>query len=73
MHICWAACMLNDFCPVSKYTVLKESKKYFNADEFKTIKKAYGFYVCKGNMKIGRKDFVRLLNSLKKIIERIEK
>ena len=44
MHICWAVCMFNNFCPISKYTILRECKKYFSVEDFKSIKKAYNFY-----------------------------
>lgn len=72
MHICWAACMFNNFCPVSKYTVLRESKKYFTEQEFKSIKKAYNFYEDQNYRRTRKKNFVTLFNDLKKIIKKVE-
>ena len=72
MHLCWIACMLDNFCPKSKYTALKESRKYFTEKEFETIKNAYRFYAHQNtDRKISRKNFLKMHNSLNKIYERI--
>ena len=73
MHICWAICMFNNFCPVSKYTVLKECRKYFKKEEFKSIEKAYNLYANQSHREISKETFVTLFNNLKGIIKRIEK
>jgi len=72
MHLCWIACMLDNFCPKSKYTALEESRKYFTEKEFEAIKNAYRFYAYPNtNRKISRKNFLKMHNSLNKIYERI--
>lgn len=80
MHICWAICMLENFCPVSKHTVLEESRRLFQKDEFFAIRKAYKYYAenrfyeprfeGKGNA-AGRKEILYLISSLGNIIKRI--
>ena len=74
MHFCWAACMLENFCPVSKYTALKESKKYFYAKEFKAIKKAYSFYSHPQiERQFNRENIEKLHAQLSKIIEQLKR
>lgn len=74
MHLCWAVCMMNGFCPVSKYTALKESKKYFTKREFDIIKKSYKFYLNSDfYRRINRMTLVKYYVGLNKIIKRLEK
>nr|MBA4405239.1 hypothetical protein [Nanoarchaeum sp.] len=76
MHLLWTVCMLNNFCPISKHTVLKQSKKYFGEEEFKTLKKAYSFYADENlflHKNVRKKVFLKLFNGLNKIIKRIER
>lgn len=76
MHLLWAACMLNKFCPVSKHTVLKQSRKYFGNEEFKILKKAYSFYADENlflHKNVRKKTFLKLFNGLNNIIKRIER
>tara|TARA_Y100000310_G_scaffold203351_1_gene203570 strand:+ start:3743 stop:4519 length:777 start_codon:yes stop_codon:yes gene_type:complete len=73
MHLCWAVCMFNNHCPISKYTVLKECRKYFSENELVHIKKAYQLYAKKGSKKLHRKTFLVLFNNLKKTMKRVEK
>jgi len=73
MHLCWAVCMINNHCPISKHTVLKECAKYFTVNELRYLKKAYQLYAKKGSKKLHKKTFLSLFNNLKKIIKRVEK
>jgi len=72
MHLCWAVCMLNNHFPLSKYTILKECRKYFNLEEFENIKKTYQLYVNSDGKEIDKKTFLGLFNSIKKVTKRIE-
>ncbi len=54
MHLCWAVCMIHNFCPRSKYTVLKECQPYFTSKQFTTIQKAYLFYVNPYRRSVGK-------------------
>lgn len=73
MHLTWGICMLNGFCPISKYTVLKESRKYFSKKEFEVIKKAYRFYSHpKIERRISKKEFMEIYQSLNKLIKKIK-
>ncbi len=73
MHLCWAVCMLNNFCPISKYTVLNESKKYFTKKEFEIIKRTYQFYSNPDfYRKTNRKSFFKFFRALGKMIKRID-
>ena len=72
MHLCWAVCMLNNFCPLSKYTILDECKIYFIPHDFNIIKEAYKLYANKNHKKIKTEIFEKLFNVLKKTIERVE-
>jgi len=73
MHLCWAICMLHNFCPLSKYTILRESKKYFIKKEFKTIKRTYKFYSNQEIMrKINKKTFNNFYRGLSLIIKRLK-
>jgi len=74
MHLCWGICMLNRFCPISKYTALNESKKFFSEKEFKAIKKSYRFYSHPDFLKkINKKTFTNLHKSLNLIVRRIKR
>lgn len=72
MHLCWAVCMLNNFCPVSKHTVLKECRKYFTKEEIRSIKRAYRLYAKRSGEGMRKKTFMDLFKAMKSIIERIE-
>ena len=74
MHLCWIVCMLNNFCPISKYTALKESRKYFTKREFEIIKKSYKFYLDSDfYLRINRKTLVKHYTGLNNIIKRLER
>ncbi|MAG19918.1 hypothetical protein CL618_00610 [archaeon] len=74
MHLCWTVCMFNNFYPISKYTILKECKKYFTTKQFKNIKKTYNLYATQNSYKnIKKKTFIKLFKSLKKTIKITEK
>lgn len=72
MHLCWAVCMLNNFCPVSKHTVLRECRKYFTKEEIRSIKRAYRLYAKRSGEGMRKKTFMDLFKAMKSIIERIE-
>lgn len=72
MHLVWGVCMLNGFCPLSKYTVLKESRKYFSKKESEAIKKVYKFYSHPNlERRINQKMFAEIYQSLNKLAEKI--
>ena len=74
MHISWAVCMMRNFCPLSKHTVLKEIKKYFNENEFQKIKRAYKFYSHpKFERQNNIKSVEKLYYNLNKILNKVEK
>ena len=73
MHLCWAVCMFNNHLPISKYTVLKECKRYFTKKEFKSIKRTYQLYAKNNHKRIKNEIFSSLFNDLKRILKRIEK
>ncbi len=75
MHLCWAVCMLNNFYPTSKYTILNECEDYFTKKEFKSIKEAYNLYSTRNqNCKnLKKKKFLELLSDLKKILKKTER
>lgn len=74
MHLCWTVCMLHNFCPKSKYTVLNESRKYFTEKEFETIKQAYKFYSHPNfDRKIKGYEFLNILRPLTRIIDKNDK
>lgn len=72
MHLCWAVCMLNNFCPLSKYTVLDECEIYFRSQDFNIIKETYQLYANQNRKKMKKEIFEKLFNVLKKIIEKVE-
>ena len=72
MHLCWAVCMFNNFCPISKYTVLRECRKYFTTNEFEIIGKTYQLYANQDQRKIRRKTFTKLFNTLKDIMKKMD-
>lgn len=72
MHLCWGICMINNFCPLSKYTALNESRRYFHKKEFETIKKAYRFYSHQDiYRRINKRTFIEIYGDLNKIIKRL--
>lgn len=72
MHLCWAMCMLNNFCPVSKHTILRECRTYFTKEEFRSIKRAYSLYADQTGKGMRKKTFMALFKAMKRIIERID-
>lgn len=72
MHLCWAVCMLNNFCPVSKHTVLRECRTYFTKEEFRSIKRAYSLYADRTGKGMRAKTFMTLFKAMKRIVKRIE-
>jgi predicted nucleotidyltransferase len=72
MHFCWGICLTNNFCPKSKYTLLKECSVLFNKSEMVFLKKVYGSYKCRDKFLLRESNKKIILDECKKLSSLIE-